>query len=159
MGFKLRLGLLIIGLFVLSGSSLSAQAISIQQILDQINLDRAQAGLSALHLDSTLNLAALAKARDMVDHGYFAHTSPQGVEPWHWFRALGYDYTYAGENLAKGFADPSDLESSLMASPSHRANILSSNYSEVGLAVVEVNNVNVVVQLFGSEENRLTLRQ
>jgi len=159
MGFKFRLGLLVLGLFALSGSSLTHNNLSIQQILDNLNHDRSVHGLAPLTIDPTLNLAALAKADDMISENYFAHTSPAGTTPWYWFKTLGYEYTYAGENLAQGYTDPSELENSLMASPTHRANILSPFYSQVGLAVAQTNNTNVVVEFFGSTENKVSLRE
>ncbi len=159
MAFKFRLGLLIIGLIVLSGSSLSPKQLSTQEVLEAINHDREQYNLGTLKADATLNLAALAKAQDMVRGNYFAHTSPEGTQPWHWFKALGYDYSYAGENLAQGFEDASDLEAHLMASPTHRANILSPFYSEVGVAVVTLNDTTIVVQMFGSTENQLSMKR
>jgi uncharacterized protein YkwD len=115
-----------------------------------VNTDRAQDGLPALQLNSTLNLAALAKASDMISNHYFAHTSPEGVQPWYWIKTLGYNYSYAGENLAIGYKSSSDLVSSWMSSPEHRANILSPKYSDMGLAVIEGNNSTLVVQMFGS---------
>ena len=159
MAFKFRLGLLILGLSILSGSSLSTKQLSTHEVLEAINNDRASYNLLVLEIDETLNLAALAKAQDMVDKNYFAHTSPQGTEPWHWFKALGYEYAYAGENLAQGFKDARELEEHLMASPSHRANILSPFYSQVGLAVVNLNDTTIVVQMFGSQENQISLKR
>src|SRR6185436_14031800 len=96
MAFRFRLGLLILGLAVLSGSSLSPKQLSTQAVLEAINHDRLSHNLPILTVDPTLNLAALAKAQDMVRGNYFAHTSPKGTEPWHWFKALGYEYAYAG---------------------------------------------------------------
>jgi uncharacterized protein YkwD len=128
-------------------------------VLEVINHDRSEHGLAPLQIDSTLNLAALAKAQDMINKNYFAHTSPEGTTPWHWFKTMGYNYAYAGENLAQGYSQVAELESSLMASPTHRANILSPFYSQVGLAVVEVGRSNVVVELFGSKEQQVSLRQ
>jgi uncharacterized protein YkwD len=159
MAFRFRFGLAIVALFLFSGSTMTHNNLSIQQLLDNLNHDRLVHGLKALNIDPTLNLAALAKAEDMIQQNYFAHTSPSGTTPWHWFKSLGYEYTYAGENLAQGFQDPDELENALMASPSHRANILSPFYSQVGLAVATVNNTNVVVEFFGSQENKVTLRQ
>jgi uncharacterized protein YkwD len=159
MTFRFRLGLLIFGLFALSGSSLAHKSLAVSDVLVQINRDRTDHGLAALKVDATLNLAALAKAQDMIDKNYFAHTSPQGTTPWHWFKAMGYNYSYAGENLAQGYSEVTELENSLMASPTHRANILSPFYSQVGLAVVEVGTSNVVVELFGSKGEQVSLRQ
>jgi hypothetical protein len=66
----------------------------------------------------------------------------------------GYDYVYAGENLAKGFNSSQGVHNAWMASKSHRENILNANYREVGIAVVpgELNGdyVILVVQMFGS---------
>lgn len=155
---KVRFGILVAALAFLAGAP-SLKSLTSQQILDLVNQDRQNHGLSQLSLSATLNLAALAKADDMVSNNYFAHVSPQGTNPWYWFKSLGYNYLYAGENLAEGYSNAKDLESSWMASPTHRANILSPFYSDIGLAVVQKNNVTVVVQLFGSKENRVTLRQ
>ncbi|MEO8065781.1 MAG: CAP domain-containing protein [Candidatus Doudnabacteria bacterium] len=129
------------------------------QILNLVNLDREKHGLSDLSLNPTLNLAAYAKAEDMISKNYFAHVSPGGVKPWDWFKNLGYNYSYAGENLAEGYSDPYELENSWMNSPTHRANILSPFYSEAGLAVVSRNNTTIIVQFFGSKENKVSLRQ
>lgn len=159
MTFRFRLGLLVLGLVVLSGSSLSQKELEPQQVLELINYDRRINGLSELTLDPTLNLAALAKAQDMVSNNYFAHTSPEGTAPWHWFKALGYEYAYAGENLAQGFTDAHELQESLMASPSHRANLLSPFYSQLGLAVVQVGKSSIVVEMFGSKDNQVSLRE
>ncbi|MEJ0021967.1 MAG: CAP domain-containing protein [Candidatus Doudnabacteria bacterium] len=156
---KLRFGLLLalIGMFL--AGSYSSSPLTAQQILNLVNRDREKHGLSSLSLNPTLNLAALAKADDMINKNYFAHVSPAGTKPWDWFLSLGYNYSYAGENLAEGYTDPYELENSWMSSPAHRANILSPFYSEAGLAVVERNNTNIIVQFFGSKENKVTLRQ
>ena len=156
---KFRFALLLLAIMLFSGISRAPRLLSTQEIIALLNHDRSQKGLEALTLDPVLNLAALAKAQDMIHKNYFAHVSPEGVAPWYWFKALGYQYTYAGENLAAGFTDPADLENSWMNSPEHRANILSPFYSDVGLAVIEENNVSLVVQLFGSKESKVTLRQ
>jgi len=159
MSFKFRIGLLLLVLVILSGSNLEKRALSARQIIDLLNQDRVRHGLDVLVMNPTLNLAAMAKAQDMINKNYFSHTSPEGVKPWYWFQVLGYDYTYAGENLAEGYNDPVELEKSWMGSPTHRANILSPFYSEVGLAVAEDHNTNIVVQFFASKDNKVTLRQ
>ena len=154
---KLRFVFLLVAITILSSFSLNPKAFAESELLKLINEDREVNGLPKLSFHPVLNLAAYAKANDMLSENYFAHTSPAGETPWHWFEAVGYRYTFAGENLAKGFDDPVDLEKSWMASTSHRANILSPNYSEVGLAVVSHQGQNLVVQLFGSQDQKLTL--
>jgi uncharacterized protein YkwD len=156
MNSKLRFGFLLAFVALSVSFNLKPKALSQQEILTLVNQDRAAHGLPTLTLNPTLNLAALAKAEDMLSNNYFAHTSPSGATPWYWFKTMGYNYTFAGENLAEGYSDPADLEKSWMSSPTHRANILSPNYSEVGLAVVTFNNTNLVVQMFGSKDQKLS---
>ncbi|MGE5392607.1 MAG: CAP domain-containing protein [Candidatus Saccharibacteria bacterium] len=150
---RIKFGVLLFVVSILFGISHQSNGITADKILQLVNQDRARYGLSALELDPTLNLAAYAKAEDMSEKGYFNHVSPEGTKPWDFFKALGYDYTFAGENLALNFSDPRDLESSWMSSPSHRENILSPNYSDLGLAVVSQADRIMVVQFFGSRDN------
>ena len=157
MNSKLRFVFLLAVIAIFTSFSFSPKAFAEAEILALVNDDRAAAGLPHLSLNPILNLAAYAKAQDMLSENYFSHTSPEGETPWHWFDVWGYRYTFAGENLATGFSDPQDLENSWMASAPHRANILSPNYSEVGLAVVSYEGKNIVVQLFGSQDQKLTL--
>jgi hypothetical protein len=94
------------------------------------------------------------KAQDMADKQYFAHTSPEGLNPWHWFEQAGYEYEYAGENLAVDFTDSSDVARAWMNSPTHRENLLKKEYVDVGFAVVsgELNGkkTTLVVALYGA---------
>ncbi|HYF97661.1 MAG TPA: CAP domain-containing protein [Coxiellaceae bacterium] len=156
---RIRLGLLFGIVLLVFGLSTKQEGFSAQEILNLVNHDRQRQGLEVLTLNPTLNLAAFAKAEDMVSRNYFAHVGPDGSQPWDWFEAMGYQYTYAGENLAVGYSDPHELESSWMSSPQHRANILSPFYSDIGLAVVTQNNTTVVVQFFGSKQHLVTLRE
>jgi hypothetical protein len=90
----------------------------------------------------------------MVKNQYFAHTSPDGVSPWHWFKSAGYNYKYAGENLAIGFYESEEVYNAWLNSPSHRANIVNPNYTQVGTAVLsgyDQNGTIVVVQEFGTQ--------
>ena len=157
MFFKVKFGILLVT--ILAGSSLSSfpvRSVSEDQILSLVNQDRTKNGLPELKINSTLNKAALAKAQDMLAHGYFDHISPTGTKPWYFFKALGYNYVYAGENLAMNYNNADELENSWMNSPKHRDNILSPNYSDLGLAIVTQNNRTVIVQFFGSRDSKLT---
>ena len=140
-------------------ASAARETLTVEHIIEQANVDRTRLGLPALKLDHALNQAAFAKAEDMLARDYFAHVSPEGVKPWYWFKSLGYDYSYAGENLAIGYEDAADLEQSWMSSPKHRANILSPNYSDMGVAIVYKNGQQVVVQLFGSRLDLVAIRE
>jgi uncharacterized protein YkwD len=89
----------------------------------------------------------------MFTNQYWAHTSPQGKEPWDFIRIAGYTYQAAGENLARDFMGTGEMMDAWMNSPTHRANIVSSRYQEIGIAVVNGNldgtDTTLVVQMFG----------
>jgi len=123
-------------------------------LIELLNKDRQAAGLAALTENAMLDNAALMKAQDMLSKDYFSHQSPTGVTPWYWFGQAGYNYKVAGENLAIGFLDSEEVNHAWLDSPSHRANLLNSNYKEVGIAILrgdfQGNETTVVVQLFGA---------
>lgn len=108
---------------------------TLEQLLSNTNEKRHQSNLAPLVLNDALNTAAEKKAEDMFAKNYWAHISPTGTTPWFFIKESGYDYVYAGENLAKGFTTARDTVDAWMASPEHRANELSSNYQDVGFAV------------------------
>jgi hypothetical protein len=119
-----------------SGSPYIAAVIS-AVLVELANDDRGAEDLHDLVVDPKLVAAAQAKADDMAEKGYFAHQTPEGYDSWHWFRLVGYDYSYAGENLAVNFTESSDVEKAWMASPTHRDNILNKHYTEIGIATAK----------------------
>lgn len=129
--------------------------VSTAGMLTQTNLQRSQNGLGLLALNATLNQAAQTKANDMVARDYWAHNTPDGKEPWFFFKQAGYSYSYAGENLAFGFMTDSDVLTGWMNSGPHRANVLSGNYTEVGFGFASSEDFTdhgpqtVVVALYG----------
>ncbi len=129
--------------------------ISSQELLNFTNQKRTENGLQALSNNSQLAEAASKKADDMFAKNYWAHNSPDGTTPWVFIKQSGYNYVYAGENLARGFSSASDVVNAWMASPTHRANILSSNFKDVGFAVksgvLNGEQTFLVVQEFGSK--------
>ena len=127
-----------------------------------VNQSRQEAGIQMLVENKKLDLAAKLKAKDMVQKGYFSHQSPEGMTPWYWFKVIGYNYKYAGENLAIGFFDSQALYSAWLNSPSHKDNLLNPKYKEIGTAVLSgfgPNNAIVVVQLFGNPSAPLSQNQ
>jgi uncharacterized protein YkwD len=108
-----------------------------QTLLDDTNAERMKAGVAPLKIDDRLGAAATGKARHMFEQQYWAHTAPDGTTPWYWLREANYRYTYAGENLAKGFRTSSALIRAWMDSAEHRDNMLNPNYEDVGFAVIE----------------------
>jgi uncharacterized protein YkwD len=150
----LSLGLGQVQKLVIRGGHTQLATVISSSLIDLLNADRASNNLPHLTLNEKLTVAAQAKANDMAEKGYFAHNSPTGVEPWHWFQVAGYSFQYAGENLAIDFADSSDVETAWMKSPTHRANIVDVHYTEVGIAtavgIYEGHQTTFVVQEFGS---------
>lgn len=128
--------------------------ITAQKVYNQTNQMRQNAGLPLLHYNPVLSASATAKARDMFANNYWAHKSPSGKTPWYFFKANGYQYSVAGENLAKDFYDTDTVIKAWMNSTTHRANIVNVKYQEVGIGVVDgvLNGVKttLVVQHFGA---------
>lgn len=134
-----------------------ASDIQITQVFDGINQQRIENGLPGLKLNDKLSEAARRKASDMFASNYWAHTNPtNGREPWYFFDAVGYDYRYAGENLARDFSTTGPMVKAWMNSQTHKDNIVSTRYQETGIAVVNgvLNGVEttLVVQLFGTNK-------
>lgn len=123
-------------------------------VTDATNKARSEQNLSSLRRSELLDRVANLKAEDMAKSGYFAHWSPQGVSPWYWFGLVGYDYVYAGENLAVHFTDSERVVEAWLDSPTHRANIMNNNYSEIGIGTAkgeyEGYDTVFVVQMFGT---------
>ena len=132
-------------------------SISESEMLNQVNNIRRERNLGTLSLNSNLSAAASLKAQDMFAKNYWAHFAPDGsTSPWLFIKNSGYNYLYAGENLAKGFTNSGDIVNAWMNSPSHRENLLSEKYKDIGFAIVEGNLMGedtvLVVQMFGSTE-------
>lgn len=102
-------------------------------LVDETNVNRVSQNLSSLNVNPLLEEAAKQKAEDMAHMSYFSHVGPDGKTPWEWLRETGYNYRYAGENLAVNFVDSKDVVVAWMASPGHRANILNEHYTEIGI--------------------------
>jgi hypothetical protein len=113
------------------------ESISAEVLLRDTNTQRASHDLPALTLSGQLSQAAFLKAQNMFNEQYWAHVAPSGTTPWHWFGEVGYNYSYAGENLAKNFNSADAAMLAWMASSEHRANILDTHYTQVGFAVVD----------------------
>jgi len=130
-----------------------ASNITFNDLLSETNKERVVNNLNALTVNEKLNQAAAAKAAYMFKYNFWAHVAPDGTEPWYFFTRAGYDYRFAGENLARDFGNSTDVVQAWMDSPSHRENLLSPNYTEIGFAVVNGNldglETTLVVQLFG----------
>lgn len=129
--------------------------ISNEELLELTNQRRAEKGLKPLKLNTKLSSAASEKAKYMFAKDFWAHIGPDGTTPWFFIRNAEYEYLYAGENLARGFTTAPEVVEAWMNSPSHRENIMSPNYSDIGFAVATGNLTGsetvLVVEMFGTE--------
>lgn len=110
-----------------------------------MNDARAKAGLPPLRFNERLGEAALAHDREMLRYGFFSHASRDGGEFWqrvaHWYPPHGHGWT-VGENLLAGSPNVSMKQTvaAWLASPEHRANLLSRAWISVGVAVLHASS-------------------
>ncbi len=133
---------------------------STQGLLNATNQRRAAAGVANLSANSKLNQAAQAKANDMANRNYWAHNTPEGSPPWTFITNAGYSYDKAGENLACGFDESSDVVTGWYNSSSHKENLLHPSYKDVGFGIANASNYNcgnipasqqtIVVAMYGT---------
>ena len=110
------------------------------EVVRIVNQRRAEHGLKPLSQDWQLSRVARYKSQDMKDLGYFSHTSPTYGSPFQMMKSFGISYRTAGENIAKGYASPEAVVNAWMNSPGHRANILNSTYTHIGVGFVSSGN-------------------
>lgn len=107
-----------------------------RQVVSLVNAERAAHGLPALALNPSLSSYARVKSQDLHTNRYFSHNSPVYGSPFTMMRSFGISYRHAGENIAMGYFTPEAVVAAWMASDSHRANILSTGYSQLGVGYV-----------------------
>jgi len=133
-----------------------ASNINTEDLLKYTNEARVKDGDKLLKINTQLSNAAYNKAEDMFSKNYWAHVSSTGKEPWDFINTSGYVYVYAGENLARDFNNSKSVVEAWLDSPSHRDNLLSSNYDDIGFAVVngvlDGHETTLVVQMFGKSK-------
>lgn len=106
------------------------------QVVTIVNQERAKNGLKPLTVNATLTKVAQTKAQDMYQNKYFSHTSPTYGSPFDMMKQFGVSYRSAGENIAMGQKTPQEVMNGWMNSPGHRANILNSSYTQIGVGYV-----------------------
>ncbi len=140
-----------------------ATDITVDKLYQLTNQEREKNGLPDLKYNSELAQAAAGKAADMFTKNYWAHYGPDGETPWDFILGAGYHYEYAGENLAKNFLFSQNVVDAWMNSPTHRENILRSNYTDVGFAIVNGvlngEQTTLVVQMFGKPQSTSVVAQ
>ena len=104
-----------------------------KEVVRLVNEIRKQNGLNELTYDWQLSRVARIKSEDMRDNKYFSHTSPTYGTPFQMIKNFGITYRSAGENIARGQTTPQKVVDAWMNSSGHRANILNSSFTHIGV--------------------------
>lgn len=112
-----------------------------ERVVEQTNAERAKKGCAALRVDERLQEAARMHSADMVNSGYFSHTSPDGRDPGRRLADAGYstDRGWA-ENIARGYPTAEAVMAGWMDSSGHRANILNCSMKAIGVGTARAGN-------------------
>jgi uncharacterized YkwD family protein len=116
-----------------NNTAVNDQSSVTKQVVTLVNEERAKAGLKPLTIHAGLTTVAVDKAKDMSNNNYFDHTSPTYGSPFDMMKQYGVSYSYAGENIAKGQKTPAEVMKAWMNSQGHRENILSANFTQIGV--------------------------
>ncbi len=108
-----------------------------KEVLELVNQERRNNGLQPLRGNWELARVARYKSEDMKRSNYFSHTSPTYGSPFDMLKSFRISYSAAGENIAAGQKTAREVMNSWMNSPGHRANILSPNFTELGVGYAE----------------------
>lgn len=104
------------------------------EVLRLVNIERANAGVAPLVLDEALCNAANMRAIEMDCTGVFGHKRPNDHSCFEVYDICNVEWWNAcGENIAAGQATPEDVMKSWLGSSGHKANILSPEYTKMGL--------------------------
>ena len=124
------------------------------EIFNKVNEERAKAGVPALTYNNTMQKYARIKSQDMGDNNYFSHEDLNGNLITTKMKNDGVSYRAWGENIAYigGVSDANALANQFMTnwmnSSGHRANILSTNFSSIGVGVYKIGNKVYATQEF-----------
>lgn len=110
------------------------------KVLELVNIEREKNGLSALTWNSKLAEVARTHSMDMAERNFFSHTNPDGKSPFDRIKAYGISYSRAAENIAVGQSTPEEVVESWMNSEGHRANILNSSFTSLGVGYHKSNS-------------------
>ena len=118
-----------------------------------MNGARVNNGLPAVQQHGTLVNLARWRSQDMLDRNYFDHViAGTGYQVYHWYDTSGLRYTFGGENIGwnNGFTDdesPVKIHEGFMASPGHRANVLTAAFTHGGVGAYAADNIDFLGKL------------
>lgn len=113
-----------------------------QLIFQKVNKERLANGVSQLSYNTTMQNYARIKSKDMGDNKYFNHEDLRGNLITTKMQSDGVSYSAWGENIAYISGNANDLAEQFMKnwmnSEGHRANILSANFTSIGIGVYKI---------------------
>lgn len=125
------------------------------RVLVLVNHTRQEHGEVPLVMNQQLMRAAKAKADDMANRHYFSHTTPENKHIGAWLEEEGYDYRFAGENLARGYSSTEQRHEAWLESQAHFQVMTNPEYKDTGIWVrdfeFEGKNQVLVVEFFGKK--------
>lgn len=142
-----------ISAFAVSGTAPTVNASYEARVVQLVNIERQKNGLSSLHLDKAISDVARTKSRDMAVNNYFAHYSPTYGMASDMLLKFGITWSTWGENIASGQDTPEIVVSEWMNSPTHKKNILSPNFTFIGVGYyVDSSGTPYWTQMFTSDD-------
>ncbi len=148
----------LIGIFLLPQLA-SLSSVSPEKIIELTNKERIAAGMNILTANQLLTKAAHDKGLSIFSSQAFQHNIGDRKFS-DWIREAGYDYSYAGENMAVDFMTSEGVMRAWMRSETHKKNLLNPSFSEIGIAVMDGSldgkNTTLIVQIFGSPHSPVT---
>lgn len=110
------------------------------EVVRLVNIERGKIGLQPFSINWEVARVARYKSQDMINKHYFSHTSPTYGSPFNMMETFGIKFSAAGENIAMGQRTPAEVVNAWMNSPGHRANILNTSYTQIGVGLAKDSN-------------------
>ncbi|GAA3761759.1 CAP domain-containing protein [Terriglobus aquaticus] len=134
----------------------ASASVAEQFLLDQINTERAMAGMAPLKLDNSLRMAAAGHAAEMARASTLSHRLQGEPDLMSRGSSAGAHFSRITENVAVG---PSvvTMHGALMQSPHHRENILDDQVDAIGIAVVQAGDSLWAVEDFSHTVEQVSL--
>lgn len=105
-----------------------------EEVFKLVNVERGKGGLAPYACSAAAVKVSRAYSTLMCTKGFFSHTGPGGTTPSSRFQAAGIAYaSWVGENIAYGASTPAAVMKMWMGSSGHRAAILSSSFTHIGV--------------------------
>lgn len=120
----------------------------LNEVLNYVNKYRSEVGVEPLTLDYNLTVAAEIRSLEMAWSTNFSHTRPNGTMCFSVLDELGILYFTVGENVAYGYTNAASVSEGWKNSPGHYSNMISADFTKIGIGVAVVNGTYYWTQIF-----------